>query len=257
MMNTNDKHWDNCITACLENGKRILEDSKYLEEYGRDTSSVTLAILAQEEFEKAYLLKLVSEGALPYCKEVERACRDHSCKHLIGIVMAYLFIPIENLPSWIDRNKEVISIPTEIADALNIFCHEKLRKWRSQNWFWADDPDYNKIAKAIGKGSHDKKKQDSVYVNFNQSSIANIPHFDKDEANAEIQLAEQLFEVVRCDDIFAFKEKRYICDALKLMTEIMKPSKDETGDRSLSYIIIGRSDDEDNISNLPNQQPPS
>ena len=56
------KIWTEAISACVANGDRILYDAECLEDYERFPSVRVLGILAQEEFAKAYLLKLVDEG---------------------------------------------------------------------------------------------------------------------------------------------------------------------------------------------------
>ena len=206
--------------ACVSNGQRILDDAGYLEEYGRMPSARALAILAQEEFAKAYLLRLVDEDVVPYCDEVMRACRDHSCKHLIGLVMLHLFTPDEEL---IERGKhareslDAVLLPKHVSDALNIFCHEKLHRWRSKNWFWVDNMEYDRIAKRIGDGSLDRTKQDSLYVGIGNHCVTNIPRCSPEDARSAIQTAKVLKEVANGNDAFAFSEKEHIKAVLKLM----------------------------------------
>ena len=79
------------ISATIENGKRLLEDAKFLFEWDRFPTALALAVLAQEEFAKAFLLQLVADGALPWVREVRMA--RHECKQLLGLVMEWL-------PTW-------------------------------------------------------------------------------------------------------------------------------------------------------------
>ena len=89
--------YEETITACVKNGRRLLEDSEYLNEYDSYSTARALALLAQEEFAKAYIMKLVKEGAFPWCNEILRATRDHICKQLISVLMEYLYTPWVNV----------------------------------------------------------------------------------------------------------------------------------------------------------------
>lgn len=217
------KNWSEAISACIKNGTRIREDAGYLEEYGRFPSARVLAILAQEEFAKAYLIKLVDEGAIPFCGEVLRACRDHSCKHLIALIMTHLFTPVEDIISRQNRAMTALKVgnsqdlPAHVADALNIFCHEKLRRWRSKNWFWAEDPCYDQIAENIGNGSLDRVKQNALYVGIGRGGVSSTPNSTEAEARESIETAKMLKEVAEGNDVLAFTEKECVTDALKSM----------------------------------------
>lgn len=223
------KIWEDAVSACAANGNRLLDDAKNLEESGRFASARALAILAQEEFAKAYLLKLVNEGAVPLCEEVMRACRDHSCKHLIALVMLYLFTPIEEMSSRDRRDRYMREeegfegLPAHVADALNIFCHEKLRKWRFPNMFSLEDPIYDPMAKRIGKGSLDKEKQNALYVGIGQNGVTMTPHCTAFEAQQTIEVAEKLNEVIY-GDVWAFTEKSYIQSAFRaILYDLTEP----------------------------------
>ncbi len=215
------KSWAKAVSECRTNADRILDDAKYLEEFGRFPSARALAILAQEEFAKAYLLRLVDENVVPICDEVLRACRDHSCKHLIGLVMAHMFTPVEE---WISRDKRVrdsgsdFVLPPHVADALNIFCHEKLRRWRWKNnrgSFY--EPSYDQKAKNIADGGLDKVKQNALYVGIGRNGVTSTPCCSELEAREAIETAEMLKEVVRGNDGIACIEKHAITEGLKAM----------------------------------------
>src|SRR5437879_1769498 len=49
-------------TACLENGRRLLDDAEYLEFSEPATTSYVLSLLAEEEFAKGFVLALVVRG---------------------------------------------------------------------------------------------------------------------------------------------------------------------------------------------------
>ncbi|MFC1904899.1 AbiV family abortive infection protein, partial [Chloroflexota bacterium] len=66
-MGNNKEKYKEAIEASIENGKRLLEDSELLRDSERFPTAKALAILAQEEFAKAYIFRLVQEGAIPWC----------------------------------------------------------------------------------------------------------------------------------------------------------------------------------------------
>src|ERR1700683_1328934 len=78
------------ISACTSNGKNLLEDAQFLFDFDRFSTSLALAVLAQEEFAKAFLLQLVVDDALPWLPGDRRSMARHPCKHLLPIVMEWL-----------------------------------------------------------------------------------------------------------------------------------------------------------------------
>src|SRR5258708_33949304 len=78
------------ISASSANGKKLLEDAKFLFDFDRFSTALALSVLAQEEFAKAFLLQLVVDGALPWLPEVQRSMARHQCKHLLAIVMEWV-----------------------------------------------------------------------------------------------------------------------------------------------------------------------
>jgi AbiV len=85
--------------ACLANGERLLCDAKFLSDpnqrFFEDADvpwkprSLALAMLAEEEFAKGFLLFLVGQGIIPWSNGVKHAARDHSSKHLLSALMEY------------------------------------------------------------------------------------------------------------------------------------------------------------------------
>ncbi|MDD9946963.1 MAG: AbiV family abortive infection protein [Myxococcales bacterium] len=76
--------------ACVENAKRLMEtadDLLWTEHLG---PACALAITAQEELAKAFLLNLVADGAIPWCEPVKRALKDHICKQVATVIMEWL-----------------------------------------------------------------------------------------------------------------------------------------------------------------------
>ena len=49
-------------------------------------------------------------------------------------------------------------------DAVNILRHEKIGRWVSPSWVWAEDFEYDPEALAIADGKQDRLKQDAIYV---------------------------------------------------------------------------------------------
>jgi len=220
-MDKNAEAFKEASDACVENGKRLLEDSKNLRESGRFPTAKALAVLAQEEFAKAYIMRLVQEGAIPWCNEIHRATRDHHCKQLMGILMEYLFTPwdTENLLERERRVKEKFPdfrLPRKVADALNIFCHEKIKRWKSSSWCWAEEPEYDVEAKAVWRGTIEETKQNALYVSLGKDGrVANKPQSDGHHVDNQIAYAEILEEVASGNDCFAFTEKEYVKSTLK------------------------------------------
>ncbi|MFH0768817.1 MAG: AbiV family abortive infection protein, partial [Chloroflexota bacterium] len=180
-MDINTEKYQEAIEACIENGKRLLDDSENLRDFERFSTAKALAILAQEEFAKAYIIKLVQEGAIPWCDEILKATRDHHCKQLMGIVMEYLFTPW-GVESLLERERRIrekfpdFLLPSKVADAINIFCHEKIARWKSSSWSWGEDPKYDVEAKKVWNGKLEKSKQDALYVSIGKDGkVTNTP----------------------------------------------------------------------------------
>lgn len=207
------------INSCIENGRRLLEDSEDLQDSNRFPSAKALAILAQEEFAKAYIIKLVYEGAIPWCKEIIRAIKDHRCKHLIAILMEYLFTPWDELTERRKKIKEngfKVHLPKKVIDVLNIFCHEKISRWKFPDWMWDEDYAYDAETKKVWLGKVDKDKQNALYVDVNKDAgVANMPQSSDDEVNKQREYAQVLEDVASGHDCFAFTEKQYIKSILK------------------------------------------
>lgn len=197
------------VEACINNGERLLEDCEFLFEDSRYPTAKALAILAQEEFAKAYILRLVIKGAIPWSNELLKATRIHTCKQLMGVVMKYLFVSWEELTGPLQENDDIV-LPIQIADSLNIICHEKILN----SGFEDDDFKYDKQAKKISSGKIDKIKQNAIYVSISKDgAIESFPESYAEEVEKEREYAKILNEVAR--DMAAFKKERYIVDGLK------------------------------------------
>ncbi|MGA7562753.1 MAG: AbiV family abortive infection protein [Desulfobaccales bacterium] len=221
-MKANGDRFEKAIDACIKNGRRLLEDSEYMKDYDRLPTAKALAILAQEEFAKAYILRLVQEEAIPWCDEILRATKDHNCKHLMAMIMEYLFTPLD--VSSLERDQKIkdnfpdFKLPRKVADALNIFCHEKVSRWKSSPWCWDEDPQYDSEARKVWKGQIDKTKQNAFYVSIGKNgSVTNDPMLDNEDVSKYIAYAKILEEVANFGDWLAFTEKEYIKSVLKLI----------------------------------------
>src|SRR3954453_20364687 len=101
------QHLERSIDLTTTNGKRLLEDASFLFDWDRFGTALALAVLAQEEFAKAFLLQLVADGALPWIPEVQRSTARHQCKHLLAIMMEWLGpFDIEQLMEHSKRHSE-------------------------------------------------------------------------------------------------------------------------------------------------------
>jgi hypothetical protein len=72
-------HLTASIKACISNGDRLLADGMTLEFEKPAATKLFLAMIAQEEFAKAFLLFMVYEDVLPWSKSLLRTMNDHSC----------------------------------------------------------------------------------------------------------------------------------------------------------------------------------
>lgn len=229
-----NSHFLKAAEACLANGDRLLHDADWVlcEEHPAATS-LSLAMIAQEEFAKGFLLLLVDRGVIRWTSLLHRATRDHTCKQLVGLVLTHL------APDWDEERKrdqewlaelgehrrlmdehegssdkdereriwkriEEISgkwnsLPPAVADAIFILRHEKIGRWESSTWFWEDEPNYDPLAKGLADGKVDRRKQDALYVRLGRrGQVATTPSQVKhEEAKAAIECAERMRFFVR------------------------------------------------------------
>jgi AbiV family abortive infection protein len=225
----NEPHFLHAVEACLENSDRLLLDAQMLEFSEPPATAFALIIIAQEELAKAFLLELVYKGIIQWNELIWRAARDHKCKHLLVLVLDFMspewdeFIARDG--AWYtDRAKGLL--PRKVADALNIFRHEKIGRWESRNWFWVDPPNYDPEAKKIGNGSVDKWKQDQLYIPIGKSGAV-IPKrvISQEKFKAEMDRARRLFFLVKniieeeCTHHFDYK---LVKEAFQMLFENIK-----------------------------------
>jgi len=216
-------------SECWINGKRLLENIEWLDYSSDPATCFAFATIAQEEFAKAFLLILVSRGALKWNSFIYRATRDHKCKQLLGIVMEYLepedFWAASE--TWQKGHKERLALleaykvcsddrerleiwnrlealserdqllPTPVADSINIFRHEKIRRWQSPNWWWGEPPKYDRRARKVAAGDIDRKKQDALYVRLGKTgAVAMTPSSCSCDTRAAVETAKRFESLV-------------------------------------------------------------
>jgi AbiV family abortive infection protein len=217
-------HYLDSAKECLSNGKRLLENIEWLDSASQRSTSFALATIAQEEFAKAFLLILVARSVLKWNSLIYRATRDHKCKQLLGVVMEYLepedFLAASATwhkgheermalldaykTSSDDREKREIwerlealrakdnLLPAAVADSINIFRHEKIRRWESRNWWWGEPPTYDKKARSVAAGNMDRNKQDSLYVRLGKTgAVVTTPSSCNQDAAAAVEIAKR------------------------------------------------------------------
>ncbi len=191
--------------AVLANGNRLVQEVKYLSYDESPSTAQFILLLAQEELAKAFLLVLVYRGVIPWGRHLHRATHDHRCKQLLFLVMDHLNPEFEEYSrrrtEWMVHKKrfeDVFKVPTKIRDAISILRHEKIGRWESNKWFWADEPKWDPEVLAISDGTLDQAKQDLVYLRLGRDgSIVLVPgkrtRFNLD---SERDRAERMSELV-------------------------------------------------------------
>lgn len=191
------------ISASLDNGFRLLEETDDLEFRTPSATRYFMAMIAQEEFAKAFLLYLIKERIAPFNTGVRRALNDHRCKQLTGMIMDYMIMhweDIDDLKAAIELDVEHGDrLPNDVGSALEILCYEKIETWTGRTWVWAEDPGYNAVAQKVADGAKDRRKQDALYVRTGgMGQVASTPATITDsETEAELSRAGRYGHFVR------------------------------------------------------------
>jgi hypothetical protein len=185
------------IKACLQNGDRFMEETYDLEFRDPPASRYFIVMIAQEEFAKAFIIYLIREGAMPFTLSVLRAINDHVCKQLIGIVMDYMIMHWDEL----DEMRALIAkdfaagdgLPNDVGSAIEILRYERIGRWESGSWVWAEDPEYDPSALAVANGKRDRRKQDSLYVRIGRDGrVCSMPTtITEQETEEELERARR------------------------------------------------------------------
>lgn len=215
------------ISVTTANGRKLLDDAKLLFDCDRFSTALAIAVLAQEEFAKAFLLQLVADDALPWLPEVRRSMEKHQCKQLLAVVMEWLppfdcekameqyrldKVRHEQKMAWLQRSidryrqgnflpdpddpepvEPHVPFPPDVATALNIYRHEEIERLRSGNP-WKDADWATGRARKIADGSLDRKKQSAIYVHIGKTGEVGLHPglITREEAAEAIERAEHL-----------------------------------------------------------------
>jgi AbiV family abortive infection protein len=194
MVNNNEIHnLNKAIPKVLKNGDRLIEDARQLLDLNLPPTVYALCILAQEEYAKAFLLYLISGGALPWSEEVRWLLHDHTCKQLVASIID--FLQPKDLFKWLDkRSEEGYQLPSSIIDAISIIHHEKSRKEPKSSWFQESGRSCDRKARKIADGYIDKNKQNAIYVEIgkNGNVISTPDKITKPAAQEEFERTERL-----------------------------------------------------------------
>jgi AbiV family abortive infection protein len=191
------------ISACIDNGDKLLDDIDMLQVQEPLSRQVALAIIAQEEFAKAFLLVLVRDEIVPWSQYLLRAMNDHACKQLVGVLIEYVdfrWETVDELQAHYDYEYSMgDGVPHKVADAMDILRHEKIGRWESKNWEWSEPPSYDPSIQRIAKGRRDQVKQDALYVRIGRDGgvISNPTKITSVVANEEIERAKRYASFLR------------------------------------------------------------
>ena len=169
-----DEHKDRLLkamSACVENGQRLHQDAEWLAT-DRSATVVSLCILAQEEFAKAFLLHLVREGIIPWSTKVRDSLYNHSHKQLIGFIMEWLSPSDDEWDARIVRIQADFIFPADVADAMKLY----VKKVQPQGHISCPPAPSDPMAKSIADGDRDKIKQDALYVRLSEDGdVISVP----------------------------------------------------------------------------------
>ncbi len=182
------------MDACVENGQRLLEDAEWLGT-DRSVTTVALCILAQEEFAKAFLLHLVSEGIVPWSAKVRESLRNHRHKQLLGLIMDWLSPSDDEFSARIKMRPRGTMLPAHVADAMKLF----VEKVQPQGHISCPPAARDPMALSIADGDRDKLKQDALYVRLSEDGdVINVPtQVTAETASAELDRTKRLSDLVR------------------------------------------------------------
>jgi len=192
---------EKAIEDCRKNGERLLEDADLLCGFKSYATAYGIAKLAQEEFAKGFILKLVQSGALNWNKEVQRSLNHHVSKQIMAILLDYINPTNKEFLEMIERGT-FLNRPQKVTDAMNIYVHEILMRWQSKNWIWMEDQNYKKEVLSVLEQKEEKKKQDAFYIQITKEgkSIDSTKKFTKKVVEIELESAKRYKSVLSRDE---------------------------------------------------------
>ncbi|MGQ3073455.1 MAG: AbiV family abortive infection protein [Ferrovibrionaceae bacterium] len=191
------------IDACIENAGRLIEETYDLEFRQPSSTRYFLAMIAQEEVAKAFLLHLIEQDIAPFDRVMLKAMNDHRCKQLVGLILDYVLLrweTIDELKAEVKRDADAAPLmPNDIGSAIELLVYEKVSRWYRNNWVWGEDPNYDRHALAVAEGRRDRKKQDALYVRVGKDGRASSApsSITEDETDAELSRAEAYLRLLR------------------------------------------------------------
>jgi AbiV family abortive infection protein len=226
-MDNESAKFQRSITACIENGKRLLEEAEW--SYHQASTGLVLALLAQEEAAKAFVLTLVRDGILPWSADVHHSLSVHEGKHLVSVIMEWLFAVNEQRFNEglkiLSSTAAPASVPPDVATAMNIFRHEMIERIGRRHPDRYDD--WDGPARKLADGKLDRKKQFALYVRIGRDgSLASKPPTSPEAYNEEMVRARNLIEFAGDADrkcIFAFREYELFTELFRAMFDDLRP----------------------------------
>ncbi len=226
-MNAESGKFQRSITACVENAKRLLEEAEW--SYHQASTGLALALLAQEEAAKSFVLTLVRDGILPWTADVHRTLSVHEGKHLVAVIMEWLFAVNEQRLNEglkaLTATDSPTYLPPDVATAMNILRHEMIERIGQRHPQRYDD--WRGPARKLAEGKLDRKKQSALYVRIGRDgSVASEPPTSLEAFNAEMTRAKMLIEFAGDADrycIFALREYELFTELFKAMFADLRP----------------------------------
>jgi len=161
--------------ACFANASALLEDARLLVAKQRFATGYAVAILAQEEFAKSFILCTCASQPR-WDIEVWKALHRHGPKQALVEVMDYYVNWFVNHNSFALRLNANALIPAPVTHMPE---PAQLASWLSKV-----------RGSVIDKGSVDRSKQDALYVAIGKNGkVSSAPSCTKEHATSQLQKA--------------------------------------------------------------------
>ena len=190
------------VRASLENGDRLSEDAETMLDWERFPTAYALAVLAQEEYAKSFLLTLVDAGALSWSDDLGRALRDHICKQLAAVILDYLSPDTDEFLRRYDLSKigeRQPIFPADVLDAIHLICHERLPRTWDRWWVGPSDRPLDDRVNSIAVGRLDGEKQDAIYVRVGKAGevVSTPEEVSSEMAQTELERTKRIGQQLR------------------------------------------------------------